>query len=103
MSALAAAAVLAAAWARRFSGPAATRFYRVVDGAVESGETIRSNGGAGAMLALADGSRVEMRSQSELSLERADDGIADPPERRAASSSTRRSSATGTCTCRRRT
>ena len=29
----------------------------------------------GAVLALADGSRVEMRSQSELSLERADDGV----------------------------
>jgi uncharacterized protein (TIGR03435 family) len=38
-------------------------------------EVLRSNGGAGAMLALADGSRVEMRSQSELSLARADDGV----------------------------
>jgi uncharacterized protein (TIGR03435 family) len=37
-------------------------------------ETVRSNGGNGAVLALTDGSRVEMRSQSELSLERADDG-----------------------------
>jgi uncharacterized protein (TIGR03435 family) len=40
-----------------------------------SGETVRTNGDAGAQLALADGSRVEMRSQSELSLERADDGV----------------------------
>jgi uncharacterized protein (TIGR03435 family) len=38
-------------------------------------ETVRSNGGSGAMLALADGSRIEMRSQSELALERADDGV----------------------------
>jgi uncharacterized protein (TIGR03435 family) len=42
---------------------------------IDANETVRSNGGAGAMLALADGSRVEMRSQSELSLERADDGV----------------------------
>jgi uncharacterized protein (TIGR03435 family) len=42
---------------------------------IDAGDVVRSNGGAGAMLALADGSRVEMRSQSELSLERADDGV----------------------------
>jgi uncharacterized protein (TIGR03435 family) len=42
---------------------------------VDVAEVLRTNGGAGAMLALADGSRVEMRSQSELSLERADDGM----------------------------
>jgi uncharacterized protein (TIGR03435 family) len=48
--------------------------YRVVDGVVQAGGTIRTNGG-GAQLALVDGSRVEMRSQSELSLERADDGL----------------------------
>jgi len=42
---------------------------------VEAGDILRTNGGAGAQLLLADGSRVEMRSQSELSLERADDGI----------------------------
>jgi uncharacterized protein (TIGR03435 family) len=38
------------------------------------GEVIRS-GEAGAMLNLADGSQVEMRAQSELLLERADDGV----------------------------
>jgi hypothetical protein len=38
-------------------------------------ETVRSNGGGGAVLALTDGPRVEMRSRSELSLERADDGV----------------------------
>jgi uncharacterized protein (TIGR03435 family) len=37
-------------------------------------EIVRSNG-ASAILALADGSRVEMRSHSELSLEPADDGV----------------------------
>src|SRR5262245_25907908 len=34
-------------------------------------EAVRANGGAGAMLRLTDGSRVEVRSQSELSLEHA--------------------------------
>ena len=42
---------------------------------VAFGEIVRSNGGAGGMLRLADGSRVEMRSQSELTFERADDGV----------------------------
>ena len=46
-----------------------------VGGSINTGEAIRTNGNAGAVLALADGSRVEMRTQSELSLERADDGI----------------------------
>jgi uncharacterized protein (TIGR03435 family) len=48
--------------------------YRVVEGVVDGGAAIRTNGG-GAVLALGDGSRVEMRSQSELSFERADDGL----------------------------
>src|SRR5262245_33217732 len=42
---------------------------------IEAGEVLRTNGGAGAMLTLADGSHVEIRSQSMLSLERAGDGI----------------------------
>jgi len=42
---------------------------------VAFGEIVRSNGGAGGMLRLADGSRVEVRSQSELTIERADDGV----------------------------
>ena len=33
---------------------------------IDASKVVHSNGGAGAMLALADGSRVEMRSQSEL-------------------------------------
>jgi uncharacterized protein (TIGR03435 family) len=49
--------------------------FRVVEGEVYQGRTIRSNGGAGSVLALTDGSRVEMRSQSELTFERADDGV----------------------------
>ncbi len=55
--------------------PADDGLYRVVEGAVHQGPTIRSNGDGGAVLALADGSRVEMRSQTELSLERASDGV----------------------------
>ena len=39
------------------------------------GDLVRSNGGAGGMLLLTDGSRVEMRSRSELTFERADDGV----------------------------
>ena len=42
---------------------------------IQYGETVRSNDAAGTVLALPDGSRIEMRSQSELGLERADDGV----------------------------
>jgi uncharacterized protein (TIGR03435 family) len=58
--------------------------YRVADGEshvvgagekIEGGSLIRSDGGHGALVALEDGSRLEMRSESELSLERADNGI----------------------------
>jgi len=38
-------------------------------------ETIRSSGAAGAVLSLADGSHVEIRSQSELSWDHAPDGM----------------------------
>jgi uncharacterized protein (TIGR03435 family) len=41
---------------------------------LQKGETIRSNADGGATLVLADGSRIEMRPRSELSLESADDG-----------------------------
>lgn len=41
---------------------------------IRIGEVLHSNGG-GAVIALADGSRVEMRSKSELTLETANDGI----------------------------
>jgi uncharacterized protein (TIGR03435 family) len=72
----AAALVLAAAIATAIVWrPADDALYRVVEGNVHQGETIRSNGGGGAVLALADGTRVEMRSESELALERADDGL----------------------------
>ena len=55
--------------------PADETLFRVVEGEVhEQGTALRSNGGGG-VLALADGSRIEMRSRSELSLERADDGV----------------------------
>jgi uncharacterized protein (TIGR03435 family) len=38
-------------------------------------ETLRSNGGAGAVLALADGTRIEIGSKSELWWDRADEGL----------------------------
>jgi uncharacterized protein (TIGR03435 family) len=55
--------------------PADVTLFRVIEGDARVGDTIRSNGGAGAVLALVDGSRIEMRSHTELSLERADDGL----------------------------
>src|SRR5687768_6941219 len=39
------------------------------------GEIVRSNGSAGGLLRLTDGSRVEVRSRSELTFDRADDGV----------------------------
>jgi uncharacterized protein (TIGR03435 family) len=42
---------------------------------IELGEMVRTDGGIGTILALADGSRIEMRPQSTLSLELANDGI----------------------------
>ena len=42
---------------------------------ISKGQIIRSNDGAGATLVLKDGSRIEMRSQSELAIEAANDGV----------------------------
>jgi uncharacterized protein (TIGR03435 family) len=42
---------------------------------IQYDEIVRPRGSTSAMLAMADGSQVEMRSQSVLSLERTDDGI----------------------------
>jgi uncharacterized protein (TIGR03435 family) len=42
---------------------------------IEAGDVVRTDGGVGTVLALADGSRVEMRSETALALERADDGV----------------------------
>ena len=42
---------------------------------LEPNEVVRAGAGAGAMLTLVDGSRVEMRAASALSLERAADGL----------------------------
>jgi uncharacterized protein (TIGR03435 family) len=50
----------------------------VLEGSIdrmESGNTLRANNLTGAVIALPDSSRVEMRSQSELSLQRAEDGL----------------------------
>jgi hypothetical protein len=41
---------------------------------IQYGELVRANGDMSAMLSITSGSRVEMRSESELTLERADDG-----------------------------
>jgi uncharacterized protein (TIGR03435 family) len=49
--------------------------YRVLEGEVRKGRTIQSDGRTGAVLSLPDGSRIEMRSQSELAPERAVDGV----------------------------
>jgi len=58
--------------------------YRIVEGKavpiragerIEAQQTVHSNGGAGAFLSLPDGSRLELRSQAEFSIERATDGI----------------------------
>jgi ferric-dicitrate binding protein FerR (iron transport regulator) len=58
--------------------------YRVTDGTrvpvhvgdrIRAQETVQSNGAAGAVLALADGSHVEMRSKSALAWDRATDGL----------------------------
>ncbi len=55
-------------------GPAV---FETAEGArkIGLGKTIRSNDTTGAVVALPDGSRIEMRSQSELMLERANDGL----------------------------
>jgi ferric-dicitrate binding protein FerR (iron transport regulator) len=42
---------------------------------IEFGETIRSGGRSGTILGLKEGSAVEMRPESELTLEAADDGL----------------------------
>src|SRR5262245_54583917 len=42
---------------------------------IHVGDLVRANGAAGAVLRLDDESRVEMRTQAELSMERAGDGV----------------------------
>ncbi len=42
---------------------------------IEYGDIVHSSGGAGAVITLADGSRVEMRTESEISLKPAADGV----------------------------
>ena len=53
---------------------AKTQSLKANDG-IRMGEVIRSNGGSNGSLVLADGSRIEMRTRSELVLERAADGV----------------------------
>ena len=73
--AAAAVLVIAAVGTASLWRPADVALYRIVEGDVRVGETIRSNDGGGAVLELADTSRIEMRSNTELSLDRADDGL----------------------------
>jgi uncharacterized protein (TIGR03435 family) len=92
--AAAAALVIAAVTAAMFWKSSATRvavvssvdtsLSRDVDGraesiaegsGVETDQPVRTTGDAGAVLTLTDGSSVEMRSQSELAVERAADGL----------------------------
>lgn len=73
---VAAAAVIVIAGTAMMWRPVDNALFRVAEGDVRrQGNTIRSNSAGSAVLALMDGSRVEMRSQSELSLERANDGL----------------------------
>jgi uncharacterized protein (TIGR03435 family) len=52
------------------------RIERLPEGTdLETGQPVRTTGDAGAVLKLADGSSVEMRSESELAVERAVDGL----------------------------
>jgi uncharacterized protein (TIGR03435 family) len=57
----------------RVSGASSQTLHR--GDSIYRGESIRANGGAGSVIELADGSRVEMRSETDLALDRADDGI----------------------------
>jgi len=77
IAAVAAVIVIAGVGTAMLWRPAGNALFRVAEGKVyDDGRTIRSNGdGKGVVLALTDGSRVEMRSQSELALERASDGL----------------------------
>jgi len=69
----AAAAIIAEGSLRRISSEMKSLVH--ADDRLSFGETFRSDDGKGAMLSLADGSRVEVRSNSDLSLEPAIDGI----------------------------
>ena len=67
--------VLAAIGIARFSRAAAV--LETADGArtIRYGESVRSDDQAGTIIVLADGSRVEMRANTDLSLERVKDGV----------------------------
>ena len=71
--AAAAGVVLAAAISTVIVPPGDNPRYHVVDGTVKGNNVIQT-GAVGAMLALSDGSRVEMRSNSELSIMGVADG-----------------------------
>lgn len=58
---------------RRIPGGAAE--FVATGGSIGFGDTVRSPGDRGEFIRLPDGSRIEMRAQSELSLESASDGV----------------------------
>jgi uncharacterized protein (TIGR03435 family) len=71
------AVAVSAVFVRTLTQYAPPAVVEAIDGKrnIEFGESVRSNDATGLVVKLADGSRVEMRSESELSLERADDGV----------------------------
>ena len=73
--AAAAVLVLAAILTAIIWRPADDALFRVAEGTVRHADTIHSGDTSGAVLVLADESRVEMRAASELSLDRASDGL----------------------------
>jgi uncharacterized protein (TIGR03435 family) len=79
LSPLAAAAVVAFVVFILQWQPSRGAVYALVDGErIEAGEVVRTNADTGALLTLPDGSSIEIRSNSELSLEPAEDGVIIP-------------------------
>ena len=72
---LAAAAILVVGLVSALTWDSDEPLYRIAAGAVLDGASVRSTGRDGAVLTLVDGSRVEMRADSELAVERAQDGL----------------------------
>ena len=101
--AAAAVIVIAAVGTAMLWRPADSALFRVTEGKVyDDDRTIRSNGdGKGVVLSLNDGSRVEMRSQSELALSAPTASAFGSFA--AESSSMRRPSGQGISTCRPKT
>jgi len=76
LAAVIAFSVLAAIGVARISRPAAVLETANGARAIRYGEPVRSDDQAGTVMVLADGSRVEMRAHTDLSLERVENGVA---------------------------